>query len=175
MNKWNEKEVRVTAELTAVTEIVYRDVYLLTDKDTQQLYDKIMYYFFDQEHGEIFPRYQSRQWIRSVLWRPISREVMEEVLKVFLAIQDAHHWVVPLEITIVDTRLKENANSTDDHFLAISVEASDKESLSAINNLCQEVKKRHYKTEVITKYWGETTCRIWYKTNVEDTLEDERW
>lgn len=175
MNKWNEKEVRVTAELTTVAEIIYKDVYLLTDKDTQQLHDKIIYYFFDQEHSKIFPHYQSRQWVYSVSWRPISREAIEEVLKVFLAIQDAHYWEAPLEITIVDTHLKENAGNMENHFLAISVEASDKESLSLINSLCQELKKKHYKAEVITKYWGETTCRIWYKTKVEDTMEDDSW
>ena len=82
MNQWNEKEVNIMADLTTNKNILYRDVYLLTDQNTKTLQEKTIYFLFDKEIP-VFPIYQDRHFIQSRNWRPISREVITQCLKPF--------------------------------------------------------------------------------------------
>lgn len=169
MNKWDEKEVRIMADLTVKKELLYRDVYLLADKDVSILKDKILYYFFDNDNRfPIFPIYQDRQFIQHCDWRPISREVFEKVLDVFIELQNKEKWEYPLEIDIIDN----NLNS--EHSIEFTLDIFGSSKINSIEQLNEYLKKYKYQYEVTTHSYM-LGYKIYYKDKIEDVVEGESW
>lgn len=169
MNKWNEKEIRITVDCSIVSDILYRDVILVTDKDTEQLRDKIIYYFFDNQRP-IFPVYQDRSYIQHVNWFPLSKEDMIEILNVFLDIQDKFQWKTPLEINVTDNCVGETPSNKKKHSVEFIAATYNKDSLSKVDSLCVSLHKKNYRTKISISYWG-LTCEIQYRLEAKDALE----
>lgn len=166
MNKWSEKEIRVIADLTVAKEILYKDVYLLADKEVSVLKDKLLYYFFDKH---IFPIYQDRHFIQHKNWRPISREVFEKVLDVFMELQHKEKWEQPLEVDVKDRSFEE-----EDHSIEFILDFYTFEGENKLKELGKFLENHGYKYQLtIHKYM--LGCKIYYKDKIEDTVEGESW
>ena len=91
------------------------------------------------------------------------------MFKTFSDIQDNNNWEYPLEINIIDTC---RVTKEDNCFLEITTQTRGKDSLSAVENLSENLKKKNYEVGMVNKY-GEISLKIYYKTKIKDTVEGE--